>query len=449
MTRGLVRFTQLRRPKFVLVCALILAVEAAAILLFSVEGRHHVLGGIDGVNYEAYARNLADHGSFSSATAPPYSGSVFRTPGYPALLAVLHLFGGKSLLLVRAAQFALVGLTGLLVYFIASAVSSEAVARVATLLSISYLPLLWYAREHLSDVLATVLAAAIVWSVLWATRTDGRTSLGRFALVGVLAGLAGLVRPELAPVVIVIAAGVILWPGRLTRRTAAKGSAVMGVAFLVSLLPWTIRNYELTHRVLPFGTASGTSLYASALQWNGTISMAFTVPDFRRDIAATDAILAPVIATDAARHVSTSRTEIDENSALTGAARREAGRLGLVGVVGRLPQRLAYLWSVGDEPPVGAYALWHNIDRVQYYVLFVLVLIGLVVALRDAERRSRFWPLLAFAVLATAVHLVFHVQARYTLPARPLLLIFAGAGLVWIFNRVGGSERPTANRRAK
>jgi 4-amino-4-deoxy-L-arabinose transferase-like glycosyltransferase len=431
----------LRRSTFVAALTVILALEGLASLLLTHEGRHNILGGVDGAIYERYARNLAYHGVFSSATTQPYSPSVFRTPGYPAFLALLHLVGGNSLLLVRAVQIGLIGVTALFIYLLAAAVASPLVARISALLCMTYLPLLWLARQHLTDVLATAVAAAIVLLAVRATQAGYGRSFARFAAIGALSAVAGLVRPELAGIVAVVGLGALVSPGRMDRRAAVSRVAVMLVVFLAALVPWTIRNYTLTHRVIPLGTASGTSLYASALQWDGSISMKFTIADWHRDIAATDAVIAPVLQKDHARHVSTADAEVDVNSALAAAARRGASRVGVPGVIERQPKRLAYLWSVGDEPPRGAYSFWHQVDRAQYALLVVLVLVGLFATwrnadrLRDAHRRVALWSLLGLAAYSSVLHLIFHVQARYTMPARPLLLIFAAIGLVWLIER--------------
>jgi 4-amino-4-deoxy-L-arabinose transferase-like glycosyltransferase len=429
---------RLRTSTFVAGVALIVGLEAAACLLLSVEGRHHVLGAIDAVLYDRYAHNLVDHGVFSQAGAAPFSPSVFRTPGYPAFLTLLNLVSGSSLVFVRVVQFALVGITGLLVYQAAARVSGPIVGRISALICVTYLPLLWFAREHLTDILATTLVAAIVLLLVQAMLPEAKRNLVRFAVIGILVAAASLVRPEIALSVALLAACVIVWPGAMSRGAAAKGAGVMLVAFVVALAPWAIRNYSVTDRFVPLGTASGGSLYASALQWNGTISPAFTLADFRRDIALTNKLIRPVQRRVAARHLSAAKTEVEVNSALERAARDEASELSASDIIKRLPKRLAYLWAPGDEPPLGAYDVWHQIGRIQYILLVALVVVGLIRASRDAGRRMLYWPFLVFAVYFTAVHMVWGVTARYTMPARPLLFVFATIGFVWLVGWVGG-----------
>jgi hypothetical protein len=223
----------------------------------------------------------------------------------------------------------------------------------------------------------------------------------------------------------------------------------MLVAFVVALVPWAIRNYSVTDRFVPLGTASGGSLYASALQWNDTISPAFTLADFRRDIALTNAAIRPVQRRAAARHLSAAMTEVEINSALETAARHEASKLSVSDIIKRLPKRLAYLWAPGDEPPLGAYNVWHQIGRAQYILLVALVVIGLIRTLSDASRRMLYWPFLVFAVYFTAVHMVWGVTARYTMPARPLLFSFAAIGFVWLVSWIGGRLSGARERSRK
>jgi hypothetical protein len=118
------------------------------------------------------------------------------------------------------------------------------------------------------------------------------------------------------------------------------------------------------------------------------------------------------------------------NDAITAAAWRAYGRLGWFQIVRSIPARLWYLWGNGDYAVVSAAVVStaHQLDQLEFDVLAVLTLLGLAIGLRRLKLRA--WPLLLLPLYLTCMHLVFHVEARYTMPARPLLLIFAGLGLV-------------------
>src|SRR5215213_5867974 len=87
-------------------CVLIAAVEAFIVLVVLGVNGPEILGG-DGPGYEVLANNLAHHGVFSGVDRAPYPPSVFRSPGYPAIIAALELVGLGSTVMVRVVQFAL------------------------------------------------------------------------------------------------------------------------------------------------------------------------------------------------------------------------------------------------------------------------------------------------------------------------------------------------------
>lgn len=118
------------------------------------------------------------------------------------------------------------------------------------------------------------------------------------------------------------------------------------------------------------------------------------------------------------------------NDELTRQARRVARDISLLDVAARLPLRVAYLWAVADFPPESTYVTWHRIARFQHVALFMFALAGLAVLIRSrASRKDIVW-LLAFPTVITATHLIFHVEARFTLPVRPLVFVFAAVGMV-------------------
>ena len=429
------------RLRFGALATLLLGAEAVAVLLLSGEGRHRILGH-DGVEYERYARNLVDHGAFSNAVHAPYAPSVFRTPGYPTLLAAIRLAAGDSLLAVRVAQFALVGVTAWLVYRITLELADRQTARVAAVLVLTYLPFLWLARMHLTETVTTTLLAAIVLLLL---RAEGKW--WRYAAVGLLCGAVAMVRPVYGLAFAPIAACLVLWP-HTSRRRAALQAGVVVAAFAVALTPWTARNLTLTHRLMPFGSGgSGTSLLASAEQYRGGFGYRWDHAELQQ----LDRASAPAIArgrAEAAREQSdvplNVRQEIDTDRELRKQARSVLAGVTPTNVLEALPKRIAYLWAVSDYPPRASYVFWHRIGQAQHFLLLAFTLIGLGSMLR---LRSRLWPVLAFPLYLTAAHLVLHSEARYSVPARPALIVLAAIGVTYVWRAVRSSVQPLPGRR--
>jgi hypothetical protein len=71
-----------------------------------------------------------------------------------------------------------------------------------------------------------------------------------------------LIRPEymFVGVVLIIVALATLWRER-GPRPAAAATAALAAAFVLAILPWTIRNYIELDRLVPISTGSGKALY--------------------------------------------------------------------------------------------------------------------------------------------------------------------------------------------
>jgi 4-amino-4-deoxy-L-arabinose transferase-like glycosyltransferase len=413
----------------------LLAIETAAILALSAEGRHSITSP-DGVVYNRFATNLVDHGAFSAATSAPFEPSVYRTPGYPLFLAALRLIGGDSLLLVRVVQFLLLGLTAVLVYAAARRLFDVATARVAGVLTVTYLPFLWIARLHLTETVTSLLLTAIVVLLLIGRRT------WHFAAIGALLGCAAMVRPLFAFAVVPILLGMLIWP-QTGRREAAKHAAVVLAALCVLLVPWTIRNYNVTDEFSPLGGGGGgTSLLASAMQYQNTLQYRFDAAELH----ILDAKEQPIVrrAEAQARRESGPPTQnIREELAADRAVRKEARRifksLTLSDVLREIPQREAYLWAVQDYPPEASLTFWHRIAQLQHFLLFALALFGLFIGLRRVG--TSIWPLLVFPAFLMVAHLVVHSEGRYSIPARPTVLVLSSLAAVFIWRRFVARDR--------
>jgi 4-amino-4-deoxy-L-arabinose transferase-like glycosyltransferase len=196
----------------------------------------------------ALVRNLREGGSFSGTT--PLSSADERTahfaPGYPWLLSVAQQLTEPDRA-VRWAQAALGALTAALYYLFARrAFDSSAVAALAGLFCALH-PFWVVGTAELEDgVLAAFLLGLAIWLGARAGQSGGPLTSLLYGLT--LAGLA-LVRAALLPFGLVA----VLW--LLWRcRSLPRGWLYALLAFLGfanALVPWTVRNYQLTGTIVP------------------------------------------------------------------------------------------------------------------------------------------------------------------------------------------------------
>jgi hypothetical protein len=396
------------------------AVEALILLVGFGQADESISGG-DAREYHRYAFNLLHHGVFSVAPDAPFHANIGRAPGYPALLAAIDLLG-DSALLVRLVQFVLVAATAMVVYKVAEGVAPPPVPILAGLLVATYLPLAEFATRHLTEVSASLAITVMVWLALRAKGPWG------WAWVGAALAAATYVRPAFLflALVVAIASGV-------SNHSWRPAAAVLS-AFVLLVAPWSVRNYLLTDRIVPMAATSGSSLFASAEQYAGNISYKFTLEDWdmyraqaRRKVPRISGVMS-------------AREELEADDAYRSAARRTFLDLGVGQVARSVPKRLAYLWGTADSPPAGrGGTALHRLGQAQYALLVLLTLAGLVMRRR---RLLTEWPIWIVAVYLTLLHLVFHIEGRYTLPARPVLLVYAAIAAIV-------AAREVTDRRAR
>lgn len=423
----------------------IVAAEVVVLLFVFGIGNDPVVAG-DGPIYARLGHNLAEHGAHSAAETSPFDADVFRTPGYPAFLAALYLVSGGSELAVRAAQVLLIGATAVLVGQIARHYFGPRVATAASLVCVLYAPLVLFSVLHLTEVLATFLLTLGVWTLVRGQAAENpRAFVGWCG--GAIVAFACLVtvRPSALSTFGCVLVAAISWRGQpRTRRVWAASVAVLCLGVL--LAPWSMRNYELTGRFLPFGAGSGTSLYASAEQYAGAVPYVLGAEDFETIYMHIGQRLKESERRIAAEDVAhpTSAIQVDLDDRLKADARDRFSTIGPWDVIESLPTRVAALWSPGSITvtlPQKGQGTVRLLAQVQHLGLLLMALGG---AYLYRRRLWELWPIYSSAIALTLVHLVFHVEPRYLLPARPLFFILAAACGVRIFDRLQGarSESP-------
>lgn len=382
--------------------------------------------------YLPTARNLLEHGRYSVMDQSPYLPTITKMPGYSFFLAAEQSLFGDGLGPLRAVQFVLVGLTALLAADAARRLFDRRTATVTAVLVAAYPALAVYAMYPLSETLTCLLAVAFV-DALIAALADGRATgeragapAGRSAVVAVGASLGALVLVRqsfafLAPVAVLA----VFTAGRRSSaswRAGVRRATVVAVVTGALVAPWCVRNMVVSGRLLPFGANSGLSLLVSVRQYAGDpLQRPLYLSTITEELAVIDAAGAAPSGSAPGIHEGVGGgpgREAQLDARLTELARSEAAAVPPSRFVTTLPDRLTVLWS-------GA-SFIQLFDRIELILTVLSAAAGLVIV----ARRPAVWPLWLLPVTVSAFHLLFHVEARYSLPARPALLVFGAAGLV-------------------
>jgi 4-amino-4-deoxy-L-arabinose transferase-like glycosyltransferase len=305
------------KPALVLILAAALAIRLAAGLWWQSRlpgGEKFGFGDSD--SYWELGRTIARGEPYQYGSP---DAQVFRTPGYPLLLAPLFWFGGNEPPVEWAyALSALLG-TGAVggVYWFARLLFDERTGLLAAAIVAIYPGAISEGALVLSEAPFTL--AILLQLGLWCkclvgqasgltsdTNTPDQKTFPRRAVgmapyifaaaAGVVAAIATLIRPSwllFTPFAILVA--IAFFPPR--RRQLLIGLVMLG-AFALTMSPWWIRNYRVTGHFVPTTLQTGASLYDGLnLRANGGSDMRF-VEQFTTEQRRADAANRPAPGSD-------------------------------------------------------------------------------------------------------------------------------------------------------
>ncbi len=265
----------------------------------------------DGRAYAQLARNLLERHVYSLASEPPYKPTLVRLPGYSLFVAAVYaLFGHTNNTAVRIAQALLdaagCGLVALLAFYWEPDERRKWMTSIAALALAAVCPFTTiYVATILTESETTLLAVAMCLAATLAFKAaTSRESLAWWSATGILAGTAVLLRPDSGlfaaaiGLTLVISSAWQFWsapmwsapaektifhfsvdichfpfpamsndkcqmindkwksPLRFIGGTFAAG-ALFSLAFVLVLLPWTIRNARVFHLFQPLAPTHG------------------------------------------------------------------------------------------------------------------------------------------------------------------------------------------------
>ena len=208
--------------------------------------------------YNVIAWNLVQGNGYRMF--PDTSLTMVRTPGFVLLLSLIFAVFGQSLVAVQIVNVAFSSITAILTHVLArQAGLSRTAATIAALVFFFYPGILVAeSRGGLECMLTLCLAA----SVLCALIAIERQKLAGFAIAGILNGLAMLVKSSVAPVLPALLL-YSMWKigDGFVRRKILAGMAICGLATVLVMTPWVVRNYRLSGEFVPTMTVYGQVVF--------------------------------------------------------------------------------------------------------------------------------------------------------------------------------------------
>jgi uncharacterized membrane protein len=309
-------------------------------------------------------------------------------------------------------------------------------------------------EQFVSEPIAAFTLAASVLGFLWAS--DRARSAWAWLVPGLFLGLTALTRPEYLVFGFVLGAfGLVkMWRARGVRIGAAAAALFVG-AFVLVLVPWTVRNFIVLDRFVPITTGGGKALFvATYLPGDGR-----QIPTKRHLIEVytgnhhvTDQQVAKTQMADLLNGVAKKYPHMERDAALARIGRENFKHYITTqpGAYARMvATKMWNIWRRGSGPTMRA-AGW----IVFHYAILAFALLGLAVL--ALQRR---WEALLLAILIGGITLLgglLLAVPRRNVPLMPLVFTLAATGGVWlviaaqsrIAERRGGRNRARVRGRA-
>ena len=220
------------RQKMMVIFSIALLIRIVFILTLQ-EGYYFA----DAPIYSAAASHLLEHGKFPE--------DYDRAPLYPVFLAGVYGLLGEGIIIPRIVQAVLGACIAVLLAVIGKRAGGPGIGIIAGILWAIYPMGVFIAGLEYPTTLLTLLLVLGVLCIL--SNPDHRGYPVKVATAGLLFGLAALTKPIVLGTVVLITLWILLW-----RRS---GRILLASVFLITavatLLPWTVRDAYVYHRLVP------------------------------------------------------------------------------------------------------------------------------------------------------------------------------------------------------
>lgn len=382
-----------------------LAIRVAFVMLSAAPAQSALV--YDEANYHEAATRLLSRGYFAYGSGPVGSHPNAATmPGYTAFVAVVFsAFGSQSagIRAVWVVQALLSALTVWLACLVGTRVGGKRAGLISAIVVGFYPPLVYANASLMGETLFTLALSLLAWASLLCLQ---RPSVRRYLSLGLLTGLATMIRPE--AVILTGASLVVLaWYGRAELGRAAGLALVCVAGLLVVLTPWWVRNYEVYHRVVVTTTLTANPLLA-ATYWPGP--------------PPTDVAIWPTSSSSDEFALNTRWQSLAmqrvRSQLRADPVRLVAVRLGMVWNAAIVPHAMPFL----DGSPMSWQQIWLNrVTRLGHWLL--LLLAGAAVIM--SRHRPQVQVLSGLLILRFMLYAASFPLSRYALPSMPLAAVLA------------------------
>lgn len=373
------------------------------------------------------AASIARGQGFSSPLRVPTGPTAWMTPVYPLLLAAVFRYLGiytfRSFVAAVLLNIVFAALTCVPIYYAGERMGGAGRGAGAAWLWAIFPNAILIPFESMWDAcLSALLAATILWATLALAESRGARD---WCAYGLLWGLTLMTNPTLASLLPFLLAWLAYRAHKEARPWLLKPLLALGVA-LLCCVPWTVRNYDVFHTIVPLRSALGLELSAGNNAQSTNVQTNLVHPLNNADERAQYVAMGEIAYMRQKQH---------EAIAYIESHRRRVANLWW--------HRFVAFWTGGSPHPLQDFEQVHS-AWFRYVLIFNVcagfgAIAGIVLLL---WRRSMFaFPLAAFPLVFPCVYYLSVALPRYRLPIDPIVLLLTAIALSGAMSR-GLSHAP-------
>jgi len=371
--------------------------------------------------YSEIARNIIEHHRFSYRHfGVEYL--CFCPPLYPFLVAFIYLVSNYNDLAVIFVQMIIYSLLCVVIFNIGKNIFGTKTGIIASILLMVHPGIIFYVLRHEhSLILDAFMFALSVCCILGLYDKSG--SFKKAMICGVILGLSFLSRGTALILLPLFMAWIVL-TFKLSIKRRLFLAFFIALVSILTILPWTIRNYAVTKKIMLIGAVSEECLWRGNNPNASGSSYDAAGKIISRDLRGKD-LLEKIYATD-----EIGQKEIFEKEAFSFIKNNPWKFIQL------FLRKFYYFWWFSPQSGITYPVLFKLI----YQVYYVLILIGVIICTSFIGKQNKIFYDKLFLLAGVLVSIsflqsIFYVEIRHRWGIEPLLLIFSEAGWAHLYNR--------------
>jgi 4-amino-4-deoxy-L-arabinose transferase-like glycosyltransferase len=360
---------------------------------------------MDAKAYDDIAMNIVAGKGFTLYAIP----TAFVAPFYPFFLSIIYGLFNHSYLIAKLCNVILAGVTIFLIYKLGMEIFNQTVGLIAAGIVAIHPELIGITTFLYTEILNTFLLIVSLLTLITGIRTEEkRKRYLWFILSGLIMGISTLTKGTTMFFPFFVFGLIII--DRELRSVWLPLTLFVGI-FIITLVPWAVRNYMQFHIVLPIATGGGEALWlGNYIPFDG---------EYRYENS-----------NEIIHELTKDRPWIERDSILMLEAKKSIRDHPGTFIKMSFKKLYRFWIKIYENVPHGSERHRSNLISIVlllvHFPLLILAIWGIVkYVLKDLKARIIVYLLFYY----TAMHAITFAVPRYRLPVLPLMILFSAAAI--------------------